>query len=52
MDIIHLFVVFFYFFFVGLTLFGSLTVKATQTPDLFTPFLLEFISSPEPKAHV
>ena len=35
----------------GLILFGSFTDKATQTPDLFTPFLLEFISSPEPKDH-
>ena len=29
--------------FVGLTLFSSFTDKATQNPDLFTPFLLEFI---------
>ena len=49
MDIIHLFVVFFLIF-VDLTLFGSFTDKATQNPDLFTPFLHEFISSPEPKA--
>ena len=27
----------------GLTIFGSFTPKATQTPDLFTPLLLEFI---------
>ena len=41
MDIIQLFVV--KKIFVGLTLFGSFTPKATQTPDLFTPLLLEFI---------
>ena len=26
----------------GLTLFSSFTDKATKTPDLYTPFLLEF----------
>ena len=51
MDIIRLFVVIFFQIFVGLTLFGSFTDKATQTLDLFTPFLLKFISSHEPRAH-